>query len=129
MNKERKAIWTTALRSGKYRQGSTRLRIAGNAGEQDRFCCLGVYCDLFHPEGWGSYNSAINDQSNWAHNNKLGMPSEKICREIDPRYRIDSPLRDPGDLFYVEWLAKLNDDGSDFNAIADWIDNFIPEGP
>lgn len=33
--------WVTALRSGKYKQGQSYLR-TGN-----RFCCLGVACDLF----------------------------------------------------------------------------------
>lgn len=45
MNKEIKAKWLTALRGGKYKQGSGFLRISQD-GVEDRFCCLGVLCDL-----------------------------------------------------------------------------------
>lgn len=38
--------WVAALRSGKYRQGKTRLRVAGETRRQDSFCCLGVLCDV-----------------------------------------------------------------------------------
>ena len=40
MNKTIKRRWVSALRSGKYRQGTEALR-SGNT-----FCCLGVLCDL-----------------------------------------------------------------------------------
>ena len=36
--------WVTALRSGEYNQGYTRVR------NGDSFCCLGVLCDLFEKE-------------------------------------------------------------------------------
>ena len=39
LNKNAKA-WVKALRSGKYEQGTLALRIG------DRYCCLGVACDL-----------------------------------------------------------------------------------
>ncbi len=32
--------WVTALRSGQYRQGTGQLR------QDDKFCCLGVLCNL-----------------------------------------------------------------------------------
>jgi len=35
--------WVKALRSGKYKQGRNRLR------KKDRFCCLGVLCELERP--------------------------------------------------------------------------------
>lgn len=48
MNKRIKKLWIDALRSGKYKQGRGQLRSAGN-----KFCCLGVLCNLHaqeHPE-------------------------------------------------------------------------------
>ena len=36
--------WIEALRSGEYRQGRRRLR------QGDRYCCLGVLCDLYARE-------------------------------------------------------------------------------
>lgn len=37
-----KARWLKALRSGKYQQGKGELRSRDN-----KFCCLGVLCDLY----------------------------------------------------------------------------------
>jgi hypothetical protein len=48
MNPEVKAKWVAALRSGEYKQGTQQLR-----DECNRFCCLGVLCNLHaqaHPE-------------------------------------------------------------------------------
>lgn len=44
MNKEIKAKWIQALRSGKYKQAIGSLR------KPDGFCCLGVLCDLHSKE-------------------------------------------------------------------------------
>lgn len=49
MNPEVKAQWVKALRSGEYQQGIGQLR------EADRFCCLGVLCDLFAKQGGGEW--------------------------------------------------------------------------
>jgi hypothetical protein len=40
MNYEVMKQWTEALRSGNYKQGKRRLRL------NDKFCCLGVLCDI-----------------------------------------------------------------------------------
>jgi len=42
MNTKIKQLWTNALRSGDYQQGSKRLR-----DKEDHFCVLGVLCDLY----------------------------------------------------------------------------------
>lgn len=44
MNEEIKKLWVDALRSGEYKQGKKKLHKKGRDG--DRFCCLGVLCDL-----------------------------------------------------------------------------------
>jgi hypothetical protein len=41
MNPEIKQKWTDALRSGDYKQGRACLRSI-----DDRYCCLGVLCDV-----------------------------------------------------------------------------------
>ncbi len=46
MKPEIKEHFVAALRSGKYEQGTHRLRV------EDRFCCLGVLCDLHGTEQW-----------------------------------------------------------------------------
>lgn len=47
MNQELKDRWVTALLSDKYTQGRGRLQTNDN-----KFCCLGVLCDILQPEGW-----------------------------------------------------------------------------
>lgn len=49
LTEEQKAIrtkWCEALRSGKYEQGTGYLRA------NDKFCCLGVLCDVIDPLEW-----------------------------------------------------------------------------
>lgn len=38
--------WVEALRSGNYKQGYGQLR------KQDKFCCLGVACDIYDKNIW-----------------------------------------------------------------------------
>lgn len=45
MKSEIKAKWVTALRSGEYTQGRGQLRTNDN-----KFCCLGVLCDIHSRE-------------------------------------------------------------------------------
>lgn len=45
MNKDVKQLWVTALRSGDYTQGRRTLRYE-DADGNNRWCCLGVLCDL-----------------------------------------------------------------------------------
>jgi hypothetical protein len=47
MDKDVKKLWIDALRSGKYQQGKFALNY------QDRFCCLGVLCDLYDQQRCG----------------------------------------------------------------------------
>ena len=44
MHQEIKAKWITALRSGDYKQGTGQLK------DGDKYCCLGVLCDLHAKE-------------------------------------------------------------------------------
>jgi len=45
MDKKIKKLWLEALRSGKYKQGRGQLKTDDN-----KFCCLGVLCDLHSKE-------------------------------------------------------------------------------
>lgn len=38
--------WIEALRSGKYKQGKSRLRTDGNDDSKPEFCCIGVACEI-----------------------------------------------------------------------------------
>ena len=52
MNQEVKAKWVAALRGGQYQQGPGYLR------RNDKFCCLGVLCDLFAKEEHGDWEES-----------------------------------------------------------------------
>lgn len=66
MNKRIKAKWLEALRSGRYKQGRDKLK------NGDKFCCLGVLCDLHRLEnnktrklklGWGEGETYLDEDA------------------------------------------------------------------
>lgn len=97
MNEELKAKWITALRSGNYKQGVGRLR------GDDKFCCLGVLCDLVVPEDW----DGPEQLSTWA------LPPSYV---IEPCGLSDATCAE---------LACKNDDGESFEEIADYIEKNV----
>lgn len=109
MNKEIKARWIAALRSGKYHQTDSWL----NA--HDGMCCLGVLCDLLHPEEW---DSGCDVRSIRGENQ---LPPAEIMREVGlpPGARGDDPVT------VVNKLAEMNDDGATFVQIADFIEKTL----
>lgn len=46
MNKELKTKWLKALRSGRYRQGSSYLRMDFPDNRKPEYCCLGVLAQI-----------------------------------------------------------------------------------
>ena len=46
LDKKLKAKWVRALRSGKYKQGTGELRVNADARKDEKFCCLGVLCEI-----------------------------------------------------------------------------------
>lgn len=56
MDKEVKARWLEALKSGKYRKARKRLR-----NKKGGMCCLGVLCDVagldWHASGYATHKS------------------------------------------------------------------------
>lgn len=96
-----KARWLKALRSGRYAQGTGTLR------KHDKFCCLGVLCDVIDSESWqenpsGIYTQRVHDGDNLlptTMEQRAGLPSDS------------------------QWdLANMNDMGRSFKAIADHIE-------
>lgn len=99
--------WTDALRSGEYEQGKDWLR------KGDRFCCLGVLCDVVGVE-WAP---SCDEKEGCAANGKdrLGLPD--VVKDA-------AGMRDPiGRYSPSESLTWLNDVMEwDFKKIADFID-------
>lgn len=55
LDPEWKDAWLEALCSGNYEQGIGQLRSAS-----DRFCCLGVLCDVAAKKGHGEWAGGVN---------------------------------------------------------------------
>lgn len=103
MNQEIKQEWVAALRSGKYQQGQGLLRTKDN-----RFCCLGVLCDVVKPRlnaDWEQSGSYITFMGGI-----VGLPTEVV------------------DFVNLSWpqtdiLIRMNDaNGKVFAEIADYIE-------
>ena len=101
MNKEYKEKWIAALRSGKYKQGTGSLR------KNDKFCCLGVLCDIVDSSKWELPRS---EGTPIVYDSRTSYLPEKIKNNLNIEYRQQKDL------------AELNDEGKSFNEIADWIE-------
>ena len=122
MNIEVKAQWLNALRSGEYKQGTGCLR------EGDKYCILGVLCDLYvkqvHEVEWdagkerfslyGNGSSLPDQVSRWA-----GLGDNRLPRNpyVD--------IKREGLLEGRQPLAALNDEGWSFEEIADLIEEHL----
>lgn len=103
---EFKAKWVKALRSGRYKQGTGKLRKRKDGKLQ--YCCLGVACNLIDNKRWKplldnfNFGSIMSGQgpTEFSYNNLISglRPSE------------------------VSILMNLNDTDQSFNDIADWIE-------
>jgi hypothetical protein len=120
MNQEVKAKWLEALRSGKYGQyRETALR------HEDRFCCLGVLCDLAVREGigtWGKDVYGITFYQNGSETKATGVLPQSLidwaglsnCNPDVPHQGDRKPI------------ASLNDiEGLDFPELAELIEVYL----
>ena len=91
----RKKIWVAALKSGEYKQCQQFLAIEG------KYCCLGVALLVNHNlETTFDGHFDAEDVSDWCN----------LLRDDHLTYEV------------IDTLAKMNDSGSSFNEIADWIE-------
>lgn len=108
MNKEIKKMWVDALRSGKYKQGQGWLRTANN-----KYCCLGVLCDLAVNEE-RVRRDLVKDVYAYGKQDRMSvLPSEVIdWAELDQH----------GTYGENRCLVYDNDGGKSFAEIADIIE-------
>ena len=122
MNPEVKQKWIDALRSGKYEQGSEKLRSVSG------YCCLGVLCDLYaqeHNTEWefrGNEETNLQPQDYWYFDKESEFLPESVMNWAklfrNPMLRIEDD-----DMFEVnEEVSTLNDEGYSFSTIADLIE-------
>lgn len=103
MNAEVKEKWIAALRSGFYKQTGGRLR-----SPEDSFCCLGVLCDITHPECWQPEDVVVPFK--YENIKRFGTVPPPLMNEVEMN----------SDQMFE--LAGMNDRGSNFNQIADYIE-------
>ena len=100
--------WIEALKSGKYKQ------VSGAMTRDDGYCCLGVASKLYQ-EMENKYYTI----SGWSFPEEEGPP---VPEEL---YGGDEELYHEEDKTVEGWLpsklAGMNDNGSDFVEIANWI--------
>jgi hypothetical protein len=126
MNPEVKQKWIDALRSGKYEQGSEKLRSVSG------YCCLGVLCDLYaqeHNTEWefrGNEETNLQPKDYWYFEDQSEFVPESVMdwagfTENCPVVKIDVEEDDEDSWFYHEGLADLNDSGYTFNELSKLI--------
>ncbi len=113
MNPEIKAKWVAALRSGKYKQGESALRI------DQTYCCLGVLCALYAKDYGKRWSAALSYDD--PDNGRGGFPSDSVVEWAGLPQR-DPHVRVQGDEPYDSTLAEQNDMGATFKEIADIIE-------
>ncbi len=101
--KEFATKWVEALRSGEYKQGVSDLK--SSLG----YCCLGIACKI----------QGISDKE---------MFGKAYPKDITQRLHANIPpmlLEGAVTLKLIVTLAKMNDGGTSFPEIADWIEENV----
>lgn len=113
INKKLMRKWIAVLRSRKYKQGIRALRSdEETTGHVDRYCCLGVLCDIVNPKGWTRSMSSVN----YIH---VGSDT---TRKTGSEFLLPvSILLKIGDIDESN-LARMNDDGEKFYEIANYLE-------
>lgn len=112
MDQKFKKKWVAALRSGKYAQGQKALCTPGK--NFDRFCCLGVACDLLDDKAWREDSDGGID----FRSKKWGMDNTElpygVLVHIELSYESEQKL------------IKMNDsDNRSFKYIANYIEKYL----
>ena len=124
MNPEVKQKWIDALRSGKYEQGSEKLRSVTG------YCCLGVLCDLYaqeHDTQWefrGNEETNLQPMDYWYFDDQSEFTPDSVrdwagLPHGNPTVRVDiAETEDEDEWFYHEQIADLNDSGYTFTELS-----------
>ena len=116
--KENRKKWVEALRSGKYKQTEGTLKGKDEEG-RDRFCCLGVACDISGLSTWES--TKVNGR---VYDGNYGVLPDSVQQWLGMDTSKGSYRNQFGDMYS---LTQMNDDCLDFDMIADMIEQ-EPEG-
>lgn len=113
--------WVAALRSGEYKQGVRRLHTTNS---EDKFCCLGVACDLYQKEVGGLIVEVMGVQEDRqrpvAYDNNIGSLPPRVQNWLGIKGSYGDPYS--GVIVNEDSLSGLNDKGMSFDEIADVIE-------
>ena len=114
--------WIEALRSGQYEQGKYCLR-----DKNDRFCCLGVLCDISDLGEWEDLlpDNSISRDYIIEETNDAAMLPERV-RDAAGLFTCDGTVRSMKgrDILGSLSLAAANDQGKTFEKIADMLETY-----
>lgn len=105
MKKELRDKWCAALRSGEYAQ--TRGVLHDSSG----FCCLGVLCVV-----GGAVAKPVGDTDQFKYHGSAFFPD---TNQLEKHYGLSDRLA-------AHLANKMNDKGSTFSEIADYIEAEVP---
>lgn len=108
--------WVDALRSGDYKQGKNVLHAT------DGYCCLGVACELYAQEF--PLPREIASSGNERFDGHVSVPPSQVVDWLGLRHELGVFVNAPD---ACESLAGMNDKGTPFAEIADFIES-EPEG-
>ena len=106
MDKGIKEKWVRSLRSGEYLQGRGFLH------HNDRYCVLGVLCDLHLKERHGAWTCVQHDMNLLVYS-YMGS-TETLPAQVKAWAGIYG--------FIIPTLSTYNDDGWSFEELADFIE-------
>lgn len=118
VNAENMKTWVAALRSGQYQQGTKRLRVG------DKFCCLGVACEVYlkaNPDGLTTRvkSDEVVEGDVWHYDDEPSFLPEKVMNWLGVDIFSPGVTREGVDAS----LTYVNDTGTNFNDIADMIED------
>lgn len=106
MNQDIKQKWVAALRSGEYKQGVGMLKLRD--GDDLLYCCLGVLCDITHPDGWLKL-PASGPSEVWEQFGNTAFVPWEIRREVGATESELWPLVDMNDRRPSDTFAQIAD--------------------
>ena len=110
MNELRKR-WLEALRSGKYEQGTDALR------REEKFCCLGVLCDIYDPSGWKGVSEGLIGGNRIHIEGSHTLPAKEVMDAVGLNAA------------QASGLAGMNDRGTSFTVIAHELEAIFKATP
>ena len=55
--------WVKALRTGKYKQGNSFLKVTDKRSNKTYYCCLGVLCELYNEESKKNKKKMLSEKT------------------------------------------------------------------